>query len=122
MIAYGTINARLKVLNDRHNEIDAMWQSVKDLPEDVEDNMRRKFQTMAALQISKGRILECQVWLEWADRWPDIERPDQLPTEGNMMSHDAIPDKKTEKQAKRERELVHRGNADQLAAALPDLT
>lgn len=120
MISYGQIKARLMVLRKKHGLIDAEWNVVKEL-EETPENMQRKFAVMAALQVSHGRILECQVWQEWGERWPHIERPEQLPTERNTLRHDAISDAQTEEQAHHDREGLHRGNADQLSAGLPDL-
>jgi hypothetical protein len=120
MISYGAIRARQTVLTKNYNLIDAEWQKVKDLPDD-EQTYPRKLEIMGALHVMKGRLLECEVWLEWGEKFPHIERPDQLPTEGNMLRHDAISDIQTEAQAFREREALHRGNADQLSASLPDL-
>lgn len=121
MISHGAIMARLAVIDSRHHQLEQVWEQVKDLPDEVEANVARKTETMAALYVSLGRIQECKVWLEWGEKFPHVERADQMPTEGNMLRHDAISDKQTEGQAWREREITHRGNADQLSAALPDL-
>lgn len=119
MMSYGALRTRWKLLQTRHHEIEEAWKALEGLPDDDENNLKR-VQAMAALQVSKGRILEVELWQEWGERWPHIERADQLPTERNTVHHGAEPDTKTEWQGKRDRERLHRGNADQLLAALPD--
>lgn len=37
-----------------------------------------------ALYEMGGKMKECQTWLEWAEAYPAIERPDQLPTTETM--------------------------------------
>lgn len=121
MISYDVIGERLKILQTTQANIAQQWEAVKDLPEDVEENVKRKFDVQNAYAVMEGRILECRVWREWIERWPRIELAAQLPTERNTLKHGAISEGKTEAQGRRERERTHRGNADQLSAALPDL-
>ncbi len=121
MISYDVIGERLKLLQTTQANIAQQWEAVKDLPEDVEENVKQKMDVQTAFAVMQGRIQECRVWREWIERWPRIELAAQLPTEGNTLRHDSIADAKTETQGWKERERTHRGNADQLSAALPDL-
>ena len=120
MISYDALTERHHQLKLHLDEAEAAWKQCEDLPE-TQENMILQIRTMAALNVWKGRILECELWMQWVERWPRIERAADLPTERNMLTHGAVPDTKTEAQGWRERERTHRGNADQLSAALPDL-
>lgn len=37
-----------------------------------------------------GRIKEMQAWIQWAEKYPTIERPDQLPTTENMPKQEGV--------------------------------
>lgn len=69
----------------------------------------------------EGKILEMSAWIEWAEKYPAIERPDQLPTNGNTpaqaSAQDEVPDEAT---AKAIRQEAYRDNAVELAEMLPD--
>jgi hypothetical protein len=121
VISYDALGERLKLLTTTAANIEAMWEQVKDLPDDSEENAKKKLDVMQAHFVMMGRRAEVMVWREWIERWPHIELAAQLPTERNTVRHDAVPDTKTEAQGWRERERTHRGNADTLSAALPNL-
>lgn len=120
MISQGALAERHHMLTLNLRKAEEAWTQVAGLPE-TEENMVLQIRTMAALNTWKGRLLECELWQQWEERWPRIERAEDLPTERNTLRHDSIPEGTTEAQGWRERERTHRGNADQLSAALPDL-
>lgn len=68
-----------------------------------------------------GRVKEMVAWIEWAEKYPKIERPDQLPTTENTPKQESVqslvPD---EAAAKRERQETYRDQAIELAQMLPD--
>ena len=57
----------------------------------------------------EGRIMECGAWLEWMQKYPQIERPDQLPTTRNtpkMQGLEELVGTETERQAEYRESVV----------------
>lgn len=77
--------------------------------------------SVAVYQV-QGKIMEMDAWIEWADKYPAIERPDQLPTtvseEKQTMIPDEVPDEAT---ARHERLDAYRDQALDLIDSLPEV-
>lgn len=70
----------------------------------------------------EGKIMEINAWIEWAEKYPAIERPDQLPTTESMAKQETIPDEVAdEATAKAQRQQVYKDNAADLVDMLPDV-
>ena len=69
-----------------------------------------------ALYIMDGRMLEMEAWIKWADKYPPIERPDQLPTTANTPAQETF-----EAEPKAAREAGYQHNALELVGQLPSV-
>lgn len=68
-----------------------------------------------ALHRMDGHLDECRAWLEWAEKYPPIEYPEQLPTRDNTADHPTFED------AADVRQQVHTERSMELIAQLPDV-
>lgn len=70
----------------------------------------------------EGRIKEMNAWIEWSEKYPNITRPDQLPTTENTEKmrtvKDVIPDIE---EAKKERAKAYKATALEFIDMLPDV-
>ncbi len=75
----------------------------------AEQNMEQAQAITVALHQLDGKIKECDTWRQWAEQYPAIERPDQLPTTETMPPLQPFGDVKgarAEAHAERTAELV----------------
>lgn len=63
-----------------------------------------------------GRIKELQAWIDWAEKYPAIERPEDLPTTMSMPAGEPVPD-----DIQAERTQAYQDNSAELIAQLPDV-
>lgn len=69
----------------------------------------------------QGKIKEMEAWIEWAEKYPAITRPDQLPTTDNTPKQDTVQDDiQDEAKAIEARKGTYRDQAIELAEMLPD--
>lgn len=108
---------RQRILEARQRGFLAEAEAYKNRERTPEEE--QKFMDISvAIYEMNGRLKECGAWIEWIEKFPKIERPDQLPTTentppmaGEVKSGD--PD---------ERMNGHRTNAMELIESLPDVT
>lgn len=83
---------------------------------DTPEGQQKAQELSMALYMMDGRLAEMGAWIEWAEKYPAIERPDQLPTKANTppMDVDGIG-------AAKERDNTHKLNALDLIGELPDV-
>lgn len=66
-----------------------------------------------ALYTLDGHLDECRAWIEWAEKYPPIEYPEQLPTRSNTSEHQTFEDDAATRAA------VHHDRSAELVAMLP---
>jgi hypothetical protein len=79
--------------------------------------------SVAVYQV-QGKVMEMDAWIEWAEKYPAIERPDQLPTTENTPAHETFLSEAGDNEAAslEERQGVYREQAIELVDMLPDVT
>lgn len=109
------LEARLEGLERQADEL----RLKKEAGEEVE--IEQEYEITTAIYQMQGKIMEMAAWVEWAEKYPKISRPDQLPTTENTPKQTAIPDEiPDEEQAHQERAEVYKNQAIELAEMLPD--
>lgn len=114
---------RKRILEARHMELikkaEAM-QAAKNMGEEID--LQQEYELSVGIIKIEGKMLEMDAWIEWAEKYPKVERPDQLPTTENTPKQetiqDVVPD---EDEAKSKRQDVYRDQAIELAEMLPDV-
>ena len=109
------LEARLEGLTQHAQEFE------KKKAEGVETNLEEEYKLSISIYQLQGKVMEMNAWIQWAEKYPAIERPDQLPTTENTPKQTTIPDEvPDQKEAKKKREDVYRDQAIELAQMLPD--
>ena len=109
------LEARLEGLEQQAQDLAKVKEDGRDV--DVED----EYKVTIAIYQMQGKIKEMEAWIEWAEKYPAIERPDQLPTTENTPKQVTIPDEMPDaEQAKQKRADVYKDQAIELAQMLPD--
>lgn len=86
-----------------------------------EIDIQKEYEVSVAIYQMQGKIKEMEAWIEWGEKYPKIERPDQLPTTENTQKQASIPDEVPDKnEAMAKRQDVYRDNAIELAQMLPE--
>lgn len=110
------LDARLDGLNQKAQAMRERVEAGEDVPENDQ------YEITVAIYQMQGKVKEMEAWIEWAEKYPKITRPDQLPTTENTPKQAAIPDElPDEAQAKEARQDVYRDQAVELADMLPDV-
>lgn len=87
----------------------------------AETKLEDEYELSIAIYQMQGKVLEMEAWIEWAEKYPKIERPDQLPTTANTAKQETIQDEVPDQaEAKKKRQDVYRDQAIDLAQMLPD--
>lgn len=87
----------------------------------VDTNLEDEYKLSIAIYQLQGKIMEMNAWIQWAEKYPAIERPDQLPTTENTPKQTTIPDEVPDQdKAKKVRQDVYRNQAIELAQMMPD--
>lgn len=115
---------QLEAFKQRKRILEARLEGLAQQAEEAgkkEDKETWERASIAIYQV-QGKIMEMEAWIEWAEKYPAIERPDQLPTTVSVPKQAAIPDETPdEKAAKQEREEVYRDQALDLIDSLPEV-
>ncbi len=111
------LEARLEGLAQQANEL----AERKDKGEEVDIN--QEYELSIAIYQMQGKVMEMDAWIEWAEKYPKVARPDQLPTTENTPKQNTIPDETEGGQAEalKARQDVYRDQAIELAQMLPDV-
>lgn len=99
---------RLRVLEARKEDL------LSKIPEAKAAGREAEEQLSTALFQLEGKMMECNAWLEWAEKYPAIERPDQLPTTANSQSTGTLAETPAQ------RDAVYKEHARDLITALPN--
>jgi hypothetical protein len=109
------LEARLDGLTQQAQEFNRMKEAGQEV------NQQQEYELSVSILRVEGKKLEMDAWIEWAEKYPKIERPDQLPTTENTPAQDTIPVVvPDEAEAKRLRQDVYRDQAIELADMLPE--
>jgi hypothetical protein len=106
---------RKKILEARKQGLIQQLDALKPRREEPEVAQELNKLTFA-LYVMDGRLYECDAWIEWAEKYPTIERPDQLPTTANTPEQETI-----EGESLQQRESSYKTNATELIGELPNV-
>ena len=90
---------------------------LKQLNATDKDSRDELAQLSANLWIMEGKILEMNAWIEWAEKYPAVERPDQLPTTQNTTKMDDVAFDRPDAP----REELYRTEAMDMVKQMPDV-
>jgi hypothetical protein len=106
---------RRKILEARKRGLEQQLNDLKPRRDETEV-MEQLQQLTFALYVMDGRLYECDAWIEWAEKYPTIERPDQLPTTQNTPSQETL-----EGETLKQRESSYKQTAQELVEELPNV-
>ncbi len=113
---------RLRILEVRKQGFIEQAEALKKRKDSGEEvDITEEYTASISAYEMEGRIKEMKAWIEWAEKYPAIDRPDKLPTTQNQEKMktvvDFIPDRE---EAKKERERSYKQNAQDFVDMLPD--
>lgn len=113
----------IEALKQRRRMLEARLEDAKQKAQPYmhkEDDASQQILAEISLAIYEldGRLKEVGAWIEWFEKYPKIQRPDQLPTTENMPLVDHMEGMSGE-ELKAERDQMYRSNADELIEMLP---
>lgn len=109
------LEARLEGLEEKAMEIVRRKQTGENV--DLEE---QQAMSVAIYQV-QGKVMEMEAWIEWAEKYPTIERPDQLPTTENTTKQEAVTDDIDPDMVASMRQEAYRDNAIDLASLIPEV-
>lgn len=111
--------ARRRLLEARLEGFEQEYDAaVKRIERGEEVPLEEQQRLSIAVYQMQGRLKENGAWIEWAEKYPAITRPDQLPTTESMPGQNEQLDAV---EAVKERAQMHREQAVELAEMLPDV-
>lgn len=113
---------RLRILEVRRQGFIEKADKIRQRKEAGEEvDIAEEYTTSISIYEMDGRIKEMNAWVDWAEKYPTIDRPDKLPTTKNMEKNTILPDLIPDREdAKKEREAEYMRRSQELIDMLPD--